>query len=290
MVLTPAGYAQVCGGSERLRADLFCARLSWGSHGRHRAEIWACWCERQYRQLPGPVRGDGRSHGLSIPTTVDFIGEVVTQRARTTQQRRLTAEDRRAQLLEAAREVFLSDGMNGARTRRIAEVAGVNEALLYQHFSSKDEIFEQAVIEPLNRMAARLIHAGAELPEFDAGGQSQRQLTESFLVELLTTMMDVMPLIGAVLFSDRSTGTHFYRTTVDALVTAITDVVQASFPTWPHRDFDARTVTVAVLGSCMSLALDRHFGGEERDIPTTAVQLVDVIFYGLSTEVSGETE
>jgi AcrR family transcriptional regulator len=214
----------------------------------------------------------------------------MTQRTRTTPQRRLTAEDRRVQLLEAAREVFLADGLNGARTRRIAEVAGVNEALLYQHFSSKDEIFEQAVIEPLNRIAAKVIDAGAELPDFDAGGQSQRQLTEAFLVELLTTMMDVMPLIGAVLFSDRSTGTRFYRTTVDALVTAITDVVSAAFPTWPHRDFDARTVTVAVLGTCMSLALDSHFGGEERDIPATATQLVDVIFYGLSADPSGEPE
>lgn len=210
----------------------------------------------------------------------------MTETVRRTRQRRLTAEDRRAQLLEAAREVFLSDGLNGARTRRIAEVAGVNEALLYQHFASKGEIFEQAVIEPLNRIAERVIRAEAELPDFDAGGQSQRDLTESLLVELLTTMMDIMPLIGAVLFSDRSTGTSFYRTTVDALMTAITDVVRAAFPTWPHRDFDARTLTVAVLGSCMSLALDCHFGGEERNIPATAAQLVDMIFYGVAADAS----
>lgn len=212
----------------------------------------------------------------------------MTQRTRTTPQRRLAAEDRRAQLLAAAREVFLSDGMNGARTRRIAEVAGVNEALLYQHFSSKEEIFEQAVIEPLNRVAAKVMDAGAELPDFDAAGQSQRQLTETFLIELLTTMMEIMPLVGVVLFSDRVTGTRFYRTTIDALVDAITDVVRAAFPTWPHRDFDSRTVTVAVLGTCMSLALDSHFGGEEHDIPATAAQLVDVIFYGLAADSGGE--
>lgn len=211
----------------------------------------------------------------------------MTQRTRTTSQRRLTAEDRRTQLLVAAREVFLSDGLSGARTRRIAEVAGVNEALLYQHFSSKEEIFEQAVIEPLNRVAAKVMDAGAELPDFDAGGQSQRQLTETFLIELLTTMMDIMPLVGVVLFSDRGTGTRFYRTTIDALVAAITDVVRAAFPTWPHRAFDARTVTVAVLGSCMSVALDSHFGGEEHDVAETAAQLVDVIFYGLAADSSG---
>ncbi len=214
----------------------------------------------------------------------------MTQRTRTTPQRRLAAEDRRVQLLESAREVFLADGYNGARTRRIAEVAGVNEALLYQHFSSKDEIFEEAVIEPLRRMAAKVIHSGAELPDFDAGGRSQRQLTEAFLAELLATMMDVMPMIGAVLFSDRLTGTRFYRTTVDALVTAITDVVQAAVPTWPHRDFDARTLTVAVLGSCMSLALDSHFGGAQRDVQASAAELVDVIFYGLAAGPSGERD
>ncbi len=60
--------------------------------------------------------------------------------------RRLTAEKRRAAILDAAEGVFGSSGYHQATTREIATAAGVSEALLYQHFDSKRGLFE-AVIE-----------------------------------------------------------------------------------------------------------------------------------------------
>ena len=60
--------------------------------------------------------------------------------------RRLPAEARRAEILVAARSVFGSRGYHAATTREIGAAAGVSEALLYQHFASKQQLFE-AVIE-----------------------------------------------------------------------------------------------------------------------------------------------
>jgi AcrR family transcriptional regulator len=53
----------------------------------------------------------------------------------------LTAEARRAQLLEVAREVFASDGYHGAGMEQIAVRAGVTKPVLYQHFESKKELY-----------------------------------------------------------------------------------------------------------------------------------------------------
>ncbi len=196
-------------------------------------------------------------------------------------RRRLTAADRRTQLLAAAREVFLASGLKGARTRRIADVAGVNESLLYQHFSSKEEIFREAVVRPLGDIVAAVTEVGATLPPFDPDARVQRELTERYLAELLRVLLDVTPLLGVVLFSDRDTGASFYAESVEPLATAISDVVRASFPTWAHREFDPRLVTMVVLGACGSLALERHFLGAEVDVDATAAQLADLLFEGL---------
>lgn len=53
--------------------------------------------------------------------------------------------DVREALLEAATKVFAEFGARGATTRRIAQVAGVNEVTLFRHFKSKDELFQAAL-------------------------------------------------------------------------------------------------------------------------------------------------
>jgi hypothetical protein len=91
-------------------------------------------------------------------------GATVSKAKFARQGARLTAAERRSQILDAAREVFMVDGISGARTRRIAEVAGINEALLYQHFSSKEEIFEEAVVKPRREMIANVSGGTSRLP------------------------------------------------------------------------------------------------------------------------------
>jgi AcrR family transcriptional regulator len=43
-------------------------------------------------------------------------------------------------LIEAASQVFASLGVQGATTREIARVAGVNEVTLFRHFASKEQL------------------------------------------------------------------------------------------------------------------------------------------------------
>ncbi len=54
---------------------------------------------------------------------------------------RLSAEARRAAILEAARKVFAAKGFHGTTTRKLAEAAGVSEALLFKHFPTKEALY-----------------------------------------------------------------------------------------------------------------------------------------------------
>ena len=55
------------------------------------------------------------------------------------------SSDTRARILEAALREFSALGMAGARMDQIAAAAGVNKALLYYHFDSKENLYVAAV-------------------------------------------------------------------------------------------------------------------------------------------------
>src|SRR5262245_46701588 len=60
--------------------------------------------------------------------------------------RRSTEEIRRL-IVEAARETFLCTDDAEARTKEMADRAGVTEKAVFRHFSSKAGLFEAAVVE-----------------------------------------------------------------------------------------------------------------------------------------------
>src|ERR1700721_97052 len=62
-----------------------------------------------------------------------------------TAARRLTAEQRRQQLLAVALELFAQRGYRPTTMDDIAEAAGVTKPLVYQHFSSKRALYRELV-------------------------------------------------------------------------------------------------------------------------------------------------
>jgi AcrR family transcriptional regulator len=68
--------------------------------------------------------------------------------------------DVRAQLLDAAVSVFATAGFRGATTRRIAQVAGVNEVTLFRHFGSKEGLIMEAIYR-----SVEALHTEVRLPD-----------------------------------------------------------------------------------------------------------------------------
>jgi len=60
-------------------------------------------------------------------------------------RKRLTAEARRAAILDAASTVFSARGYHSASIDEIAGEAGVSKALIYEHFASKQELHAKLV-------------------------------------------------------------------------------------------------------------------------------------------------
>lgn len=45
-------------------------------------------------------------------------------------------------IIQAAKDIFIKKGMEGARMQEIADAAGINKALLHYYFRSKEKLFE----------------------------------------------------------------------------------------------------------------------------------------------------
>lgn len=69
-----------------------------------------------------------------------------------TNMTRMPREQRRAQLLDAASEVFTRKGYHAAAMDDIAETAGVSKPVLYQHFSSKLDLYLALLDQACDRL------------------------------------------------------------------------------------------------------------------------------------------
>jgi AcrR family transcriptional regulator len=75
---------------------------------------------------------------------------------------RLTATARREQLLEVALDVFARAGYHATSMNEVAEAAGVTKPVLYQHFSSKRELYLELLRDVGDRLMAAIGKATAE--------------------------------------------------------------------------------------------------------------------------------
>ncbi|MEW6477546.1 MAG: helix-turn-helix domain-containing protein [Actinomycetota bacterium] len=194
---------------------------------------------------------------------------------------RLSGPERRAQLIEAARRVFLRHGLGGARTRHIADEAGVNEALLYHHFDSKEAIFEVAVLEPLQEMMTDLF-ASATLAVEARDAEEEVRRT---VLHLIRTMQDILPLLGMVLFGDPDTGRRFYQEKYYPLLRQGYEVGTQAMSEWARHPVDP-SVATAVHGMCFVAAMDRWFRGVELDEDHMVDVMTDLVLHWTPSTVS----
>ncbi|MGL1931535.1 MAG: TetR/AcrR family transcriptional regulator [Desulfotalea sp.] len=58
-------------------------------------------------------------------------------------QHRMSAEERRADIIQSVIPVFAEKGFSATKTKDLAKAANVSEAMLYRHFPSKEALYEE---------------------------------------------------------------------------------------------------------------------------------------------------
>jgi len=111
----------------------------------------------------------------------------------TTQTRlRLSSEERRQAVLEAACRVFSRSSYRGATTAEIARESGISEPILYRHFGSKRDLYIACLDMAWDSFRAICEDAVAKDPEKCLGAISDAYMAKGAKIRVIDLWMQAM--------------------------------------------------------------------------------------------------
>lgn len=201
--------------------------------------------------------------------------------------------DAPTRILDAADELFGEVGFDATTTRRIAESAGVNKALIHYHFKSKDELLERL----LDRYYGRL----SEVLLVSSGGDGS-DLRQRFC-DLIDTYVDFMVAntnFSRIVQREATGGRHIQvieRHMTEVFAVLLAEIVDR-FPESVGTELDPADVLLSFHGMIIELvnygtAL-QHVIGEDPLAPDRVEQrkrhlhlMVDLVIDGID-RITGE--
>lgn len=189
------------------------------------------------------------------------------------------AAERRAEIVAAAQAEFIRANFAGARTRDIADAAGVNQATLFKHFPTKEALFEAAVMQPLI-VAMQTMHGRVEEYQTAATAAEMGELAEASTTLHLEDMQRILPLLTTTLFSDLESGRRLFQDRLEPLIRARGEVLRPL----AKEDFDPEFLGLASFGMMFAVALQRWFCGTGDDLAATARQFNRLYTSGFARE------
>ena len=197
-------------------------------------------------------------------------------------RKRLSAPERRDLIIAAAQQTFVAEGYAGARTRVIAERAGITEAILYKHVASKDELFEVAVLQPVREQSVKMADVLREsIRAAEAAGEDDREaLLRDAHTIVLNGLVKFLPLLGVAILADRREATQDYR---GQLYTAMAEVLgDVGRDLGPVRGVGDDPLLLTLLAMSLGPVLDALFREVELDVEAVAAQTAALLVHGLA--------
>jgi len=174
---------------------------------------------------------------------------------------RFSAAQRRTQILDVAMRLFARQGFQGTTTREIAEAARVNEAIIFRHFPTKDDL-DWAVIEHKiesgnghERLRERLESGAGDVEVFAA---IARQILERQAKD--TTMSRLLLFSG---LENHRLSQRFFRTYVAEYYEILAGHIRQRIREGEFRDVDPLLAARGFLGMVVYHSwVQELFGGK----------------------------
>ncbi|MBA3741484.1 TetR/AcrR family transcriptional regulator [Sporichthya sp.] len=166
----------------------------------------------------------------------------------------MSPEDRRAQIIDEARALFVELGYGGARIHDIAVRAGITDAFIYYHFDSKRELYHAAIREPIEVLIHDLVEESNAMSSRHA---THQEILRHFHELMLRYMTDIGPLLGVALLSDKLDAKELYNEFVLPKFSAAIGSILAELTGWHDQEVDLEVLVEATFGVHLGIALWR---------------------------------
>jgi len=175
---------------------------------------------------------------------------------------RLSSTDRRQQIVETATGLFARQGYEGTTTRSIAEQAGINEALLFRHFPSKENLY-WTIIEEL--CSARGRHSRIEAI-LRGGGNDLEVFTAIAREFVLRTPRDteLTRLLWYTALENHELSDRFFRTYIAVYYEALAGYIRARIRSGAFRRTDPLLAARGFMGMVVYHFLVQELFGAEK--------------------------
>jgi AcrR family transcriptional regulator len=186
---------------------------------------------------------------------------------------RMTAQERREQLVGVARSLFAERGYGGSSVEEIAERAGVSKPVVYQHFGGKEGIYAVVVDREVRRLTDSITRS------FDA---VHPRLVAIGAADAFLTYIEEHEEGFRVLVRDAPTGM-----TGGSFATVIADVAkrceQLLVSEFGERGFDATTAPMyaRMLVGAVALVGEWWLDVRQPDREVVAAHVVNLMWNGL---------
>jgi len=185
---------------------------------------------------------------------------------------------REKQILAATRQLFDARGVRDAQIEDIARIVGINRAIIYRHFSGKEELFALTLVGYLEELAASLLATDApeETPEVRL-----RALTGAFVdyglayPAFVDCALTLMRRPGLELLDEVSEGAMYrlgrgIATCLAVVVSTVTAGVESGVFHTENVDLLANTLYASGLGGLQLARLGMVVKEAAPGVPTTA--------------------
>lgn len=172
---------------------------------------------------------------------------------------RMAAEDRRQQILDVAVRLFSQKGFRGTTTKEIALTAGVNEAIIFRHFTTKSELY--AAIIDCKGEQGRMHEMHEQIAEAIAA-RNDHQVFETLAFKMLDFhTQDETPM--RVLYYSALEGNELsqmiFRNHIAAVHKLLADYIKLRIREGAFRKVDPMTAIRGFMGMVMGQSMLTRF-------------------------------
>ncbi|MGK2955319.1 MAG: TetR/AcrR family transcriptional regulator [Solirubrobacterales bacterium] len=205
----------------------------------------------------------------------------------TAPRRRLPAAERRELILDAAIDAFADTGYHQTSLTEVARRAGVSKALIYDHFSSKQELYRELLETYVHELLERVASAAISIPE---GGETRLIAGLEGFLEFVDERRDAWRMLIRNRASD-DVADSFERLfdEVAAMIASLMaeEMPKSVPPEGVEFDLMVEATSRQLVGAITSIA---NWWDEHREIPRTQVlaMIMEFSWIGLGRASSGE--
>jgi len=200
-----------------------------------------------------------------------------------TPQVRVPARDRRLQIMAAAKELFARQGFEGTTTRQIAQHARVNEAIIFRHFSTKEDLY-WAIIDDQSEAGGWQQTLRRHL----SSGASDREVFTAIAQEVLTRRANDTDLSRLLLFSaleNQQRSQRFFQAHVATYYELLAEYIAGRIRAGAFREVNPLLAARGFMGMIVYHSLIQEIYGGKRyqdfDFKEVSETLTDIWLRGM---------